>query len=184
MSDDWGSVDIDGLSELDEKLELLTEKLIGKSLTGALNYATAPMLKEAKQLAPKSEEAYRRYMSGAQGESTQVKTKRGKFRRGKSKRAKRGEGKFVMQKPGTLKRSIKRLKITKLKEFTNNGVAVGIFVQNSKADLPPYYWYFIEKGTSKMAASPFLRPAFDHNVEEAVNRFGEKLNENIDKYLE
>lgn len=184
MSDDWGSIDIEGLSELETKLELLTEKLIGKSLDKALNYAVAPMVKEAKQRAPKSEEDYRRYMSGGQGEATKVKTKRGKFRRGKSKRAKRGEGKYVIQRKGSLRRSIKRLKITKLEEFKKNGTAVGIFVSNSKSDLPPYYWYFIERGTSKYAATPFLRPAFDNNVEEAVNRFGIKLNENIDEYLE
>jgi len=184
MSDDFGTMEILGLSELEDKLELLTTKLVGKSLDKALNYAVAPMVKEAKQLAPKSEKEYRRYMSGGQGEATQVKTKRGKMRRGKSKRAKRGEGKFVMQKPGTLRRSIKRLKITKLEEFKKNGTAVGIFVSNRKSDLPPYYWYFIEHGTSKMPASPFMRPAFDHNVEEAANRFGVKLNENIDEYLE
>lgn len=184
MTDNTGDMEILGFDELDAKLGLLEQKMAGKALTKSLNYATAPMLKEAKRRAPKAEAEYRRYKSGAQGESTRVKTKRGKFRRGKSKRAKRGEGVYVMQKPGTLRRSIKRLKITKLKEFKNNGVAVGIFVQNRKSDLPPYYWYFIEHGTSKMPATPFLRPAFDNNVEEAVSRFGVKLNENIDEFLE
>ena len=32
----------------------------------------------------------------------------------------------------------------------------------------PFYWRFVEFGTSKMAAIPFLRPAFDRKKETAV----------------
>lgn len=31
----------------------------------------------------------------------------------------------------------------------------------------PFYWYFIEHGTSKMPAQPFVRPAFDANIKQA-----------------
>lgn len=38
-----------------------------------------------------------------------------------------------------------------------------------QADGPAFYGKFIEFGTSKMAAKPFLRPAFLANVDNAVN---------------
>lgn len=56
--------------------------------------------------------------------------------------------------------------------------AVGIYV-SGKA----YYWYFIENGTSKMAAAPFLRPAADSKHEEGVDKFKEKLKAEIDKIM-
>lgn len=56
--------------------------------------------------------------------------------------------------------------------------AVGIYV-SGKA----YYWYFIENGTSKMAAAPFLRPAVDSKHEEGVGKFKEKLKAEIDKIM-
>ena len=56
--------------------------------------------------------------------------------------------------------------------------AVGIYV-SGKA----FYWYFIENGTSKMAAAPFLRPAADSKHEEAVDKFKEKWKAEIDKVM-
>lgn len=44
-----------------------------------------------------------------------------------------------------------------------------------------FYWRFVEFGTSKMAAKPFLRPAFESRKEEAVKVIGEKLDEGIQK---
>jgi len=31
----------------------------------------------------------------------------------------------------------------------------------------PFYWYFLEHGTSNMPAKPFVRPAFDASVKQA-----------------
>ena len=54
--------------------------------------------------------------------------------------------------------------------------SVGIYVAGKA-----YYWWFIEEGTSKMAAAPFLRPAADSKHEEGINKFKEKLKAEIDK---
>ena len=42
-----------------------------------------------------------------------------------------------------------------------------------------YYWKFVEFGTSKMPAQPFMRPAFEAAKEDAVKAIGEKLDERI-----
>lgn len=34
----------------------------------------------------------------------------------------------------------------------------------------PFYWFFVEFGTSKMAARPFMRPAFQSKKEAAVSK--------------
>ena len=42
----------------------------------------------------------------------------------------------------------------------------------------PFYWYFLEHGTSNMPAQPFVRPAFDANVKQAEEAaFNQYLND-------
>lgn len=43
-----------------------------------------------------------------------------------------------------------------------------------------YYWKFVEFGTSKMAARPFLRPAFAAKREAAVDAIGKTLGDAIE----
>lgn len=76
-------------------------------------------------------------------------------------------------KTGLLKKSIRSKQMRQTKY-----PAVGIFV-SGKA----YYWQFIEEGTSKMAAAPFLRPAADSKHEEGVGKFKERLKVEIDKVM-
>lgn len=39
----------------------------------------------------------------------------------------------------------------------------------------PFYWRFVEFGTAKMTARPFMRPAFQNNRERAADAIIEKL---------
>lgn len=45
----------------------------------------------------------------------------------------------------------------------------------------PYYWRFVEMGTSKMSARPFLRPAFESKKVAAVDVFKTALFARIEK---
>ncbi len=77
------------------------------------------------------------------------------------------------ERTGLLKKNIR----SKQMRYTEKP-AVGIYI-SGKA----FYWYFIENGTSKMAAAPFLRPAVDNKHEEGVNKFKEKWKAEIDKVM-
>ena len=44
-----------------------------------------------------------------------------------------------------------------------------------------FYGYFVEFGTSKMTARPFLTPAFEGKREEAMRQIAKTLGEGIDK---
>lgn len=77
------------------------------------------------------------------------------------------------ERTGLLKKNIR----SKQMRYTEKP-AVGIYI-SGKA----YYWYFIENGTSRMAAAPFLRPAVDSKHEKGVNKFKEKWKVEIDKVL-
>ena len=44
-----------------------------------------------------------------------------------------------------------------------------------------YYWRFLEFGTSKLSAKPFLRPAFEAKKDAAVDAIKAKLAEAIEK---
>ena len=43
-ADDWTTLSIDGLEDLDDRLGELSNALAGKALYASLNYASAPML--------------------------------------------------------------------------------------------------------------------------------------------
>ena len=67
---------------------------------------------------------------------------------------------------GKLKESI-QARVTK-----KNASGVTVIVA---AGTDEYYWLFIEFGTSKMPAQPFLRPALDENRAAVKREFGAQL---------
>ncbi|PYG79844.1 HK97 gp10 family phage protein [Pseudomonas sp. RV120224-01b] len=47
----------------------------------------------------------------------------------------------------------------------------------------PHYWKFLELGTSKMRAHPFIRPAWDGSLPEIEKAVSDKLAEGIDNAI-
>jgi HK97 gp10 family phage protein len=47
------------------------------------------------------------------------------------------------------------------------------------SDKDAYYWWFLENGTSKMPAQPYLRPAFDMKKDEALQVFTQELDKDV-----
>lgn len=62
------------------------------------------------------------------------------------------------------------------KERSAEGIRATYLVTWSKE---AFYGRFLEFGTSRMAARPFLRPAYDAKKEEAVKKFQEALDEKV-----
>jgi HK97 gp10 family phage protein len=46
-----------------------------------------------------------------------------------------------------------------------------------------FYWRFLEFGTSRQPATPFLRPALSNNIDAITNKFSEVFSAEIDKEL-
>ena len=72
---------------------------------------------------------------------------------------------------GILKSAIRSKKLKKTEK-----PSIGVYVTGKG-----YYWWFIEHGTSKMSAAPFLRPAADAKHREGVEKIKLKLKAEIDK---
>ncbi|MGE6324138.1 HK97-gp10 family putative phage morphogenesis protein [Psychrobacter sp. NPDC078370] len=158
-NDDWGTVEVQGLSELEDKLAELDNKLAGKAIYNALGYALTPVVKDAKKFAAKAKEPHTVVYPN---------------------------GKKIDVKPGLLRTAIKKRRVPKseMKGEFAQGAAMGMYIGTGRNKVYPNYWHFIERGTSTQPATPFIRPAFDNNVQLMIERFSQKLNENIDKYSE
>lgn len=98
------------------------------------------------------------------------------------------------RKAGTIKRNI----VVRASKFARRAGDEGVFINvrpigSSKARVArlgkasaknpndPYYWRFLEFGTVKMSARPFLRPAAKSKGEEAVSKFMQSVVPQIEK---
>jgi HK97 gp10 family phage protein len=150
---EYGGVEVQGLKELGEALRAFPPNVarnVGRASTAA---AGAEIRNEAQQLAP-------------------VYT---------------GDVAKGHPPPGTLKRSI----VLKFIREKSSALLFVYFVhvrrgkkyqqQGKFGNLSQdaYYWTFVEYGTSKMAARPFMRPAFEAAKERAVAMFQEYLSARI-----
>ena len=133
---------VQGLRELQEALKALPQGIARNVLRGSVNAGATVIRKEAQSRAPVSE---------------------GPKRAGQSP-------------PGTLKRSVYQKQIRELSSLTRQTFIVSVRKgkkyrnQGKKGNLSQDAWYarFVEFGTAKMAARPFLRPAFEARKGDAV----------------
>lgn len=78
---------------------------------------------------------------------------------------------------GALKKSIRSRSVNFKKGMLTGGVTAGGSDRNKKADT--FYARFIEFGTAKMAARPFLRPAIAHGTSKAIDEFAKYVRERL-----
>ena len=88
---------------------------------------------------------------------------------------KKGRKSYTLIQPGELKRKGIKVRQAPRKSRTQ---PVEYWVYVSKRN---WYWKFLEFGTSKMSARPFMRPGFEAKKTEAVERIREYLSARIDK---
>jgi HK97 gp10 family phage protein len=90
---------------------------------------------------------------------------------------------------GEMKRDIMMKRERDVRGGDTTGTVYTVYVRSGKksrmagkkrnVDRDSYYWKFIEFGTAKMPAKPFLRPAFEANKEAAIEAIGKSLDETI-----
>lgn len=54
-------------------------------------------------------------------------------------------------------------------------------VRQNKKIVTPYYWHYLEFGTSRMAAKPWLRPAFEAEKSGSAKRIVDQMRVEVDK---
>jgi HK97 gp10 family phage protein len=150
------SIDVKGLRELDVQLRALPEKVAGQALAASVSAGARAIRDEAIQRAP--------VRTGAM--KAQIFTKRvrtgSQFEKLSIVGVRGGKAKYANNKAN-------RRAGRAGKEYENAGAT--------------YYWRFVEFGTRKMAAHPFLRPAFDAKQQEAITVITERLDNLIQKAI-
>lgn len=145
---------IDGLKELDRQLRALPERVAGNALATAVSAGARVIRDEVIARAPVDTGALK----------SQIFTKRLRSPSASEKTS------IVGVRGGLAKYA-----------NTKRNVRSGKAGQSYKTNGKTFYWKFIEFGTSKLAAYPFLRPAFDAKEQEAVKAMTDKLDERIQK---
>jgi len=135
-------IKVNGLAELQRTLKDLPARLGNKVVMQALRKAANVIKKDAQQRVKVLATPTKYRNSGTVKKAIKVR---------KSKQHKYGV--FVGVKP---------LNVKKIMAFAGNSA-------NNPND--PFYWWQLEFGNVNMPAFPFLRPAFDSNVQKSITEF-------------
>uniref|UniRef100_UPI00403DDDE0 HK97-gp10 family putative phage morphogenesis protein n=1 Tax=Pasteurella multocida TaxID=747 RepID=UPI00403DDDE0 len=152
------TVKVDGLDKLQKAMQELGRKTSNRIAVKAMRKGGAIVRDQARQNAPVLKETVPHRRAGTLKKAISSRTK--VIRGGKTKT-------YVWVKGLSTKQ------VLKFKDKTGKASAY-----NPK---DPFYWRFVEFGTSKMPAQPFLRPAFQQSKEQASKTIIETLHKEIIK---
>lgn len=175
-------VHVIGGLELGKALAELTPKLEKKILRQAMRKAAKPILAQAKANAPVSKPtteqrtlASNTMALGRALGATEKQVQRAASRAvaNAGKEAKKSGERY----PGQLRDSLK------LRAMKSKKGRIGVVVQTREGDYrgKTFYGAFVEYGTKKMAAKPYMRPAFDTKKGEAEQIITNEIRAGIEK---
>jgi HK97 gp10 family phage protein len=156
------TTEVRGLKELMAGLNALPANLSKNAAFQALNAAARTVRDEAKRRAPVLKGVARGRKPG---------TLRAAIRASRSRRSKPGQGWHEV---------IVRVKPLTGRQRAAFRKAGGTRGADNPAD--PYYWWWVEFGTQKMAARPFLRPAFESTRSQQLEALRRRLRARIEAY--
>lgn len=145
------TVEVRGLKELRAALLKLPVKMQGAAIYSALNAGAQPIKKDAQARVPVRTGVVKRA----------IRVSRSKVNKGKD-----GLTEVMV--------NVKKLGRKEVRAFKAAGGKSGANPND------PYYWRFLEFGTSKMPAKPFLRPAFESNKGRSLEAIRKKLGQAIE----
>jgi len=90
---------------------------------------------------------------------------------------------FAVRRSGLMARAI-RVAFNRTESIQGRAVYhvfVSARVRGGKKNWPPFYWRYVEFGTVKMAAKPFMRPGFDVSSGQAASAITNKLADGVEK---
>lgn len=170
---DGVTVKLEGVDALNKALAEATKQIRTKAVRSALRKAGQVISKEAKQAAPVLSAPTKTRKPGTVKDAITV-------RGSKLARQAGNEGVFIGVRPA---KGAKYKAIGKI-----FGVSIRAKVRQSKrgAKSPddPFYWRFLEFGTAKMKARPFLSPAAESKGNEAIKTFMDSVIPQIEKLNE
>ena len=159
------TVKIDGLDDLKRALADLTPQLRKKVLLSALRKAARVVSDAAKASAPVLAQPAPYRTRGLVRKRISVRTSKESRRAG-------DVGVFVNVRPAPG---------AKYKRINGKRTFVKASQRGARSATDPFYWRFLEFGTKKMRARPFLRPAAD-KLPEALRVFESQVIPQIEKY--
>lgn len=133
-------VQVKGLRELGVAFKAMSDDMVTKTSRAMVNAAAQVVRKAAIAAAPQAAEPHRW-----------------------------GRSKTVVA-PGTLKRNIIIKRLRPSDTSLTQEYIIGVRHGSGKPDRDAFYWLFVEFGTVKMAARPFLRPALANNKQQASDQ--------------